>query len=125
MVFGVKDLEHANAMDDATFCDFGDVSEDSEEEENDDWVNDGPSASLDSGDKENNGGNDGLSGSGASEDEENNVGERDELTRAADGCFLGEEEYTPCFLLGLEPFVGKEFDGLEEAYDFYNMTHDS
>ncbi|KAJ4968944.1 hypothetical protein NE237_015645 [Protea cynaroides] len=99
MVFGVEDLEHANAMDDATFCDFGDVSEDSEEEENDDWVNDGPSGSLDSGDKENNGGNDGLSGSGASEDEENNVGERDELTRAADGCFLGEEEYTPCFLL--------------------------
>ncbi|KAJ4982340.1 hypothetical protein NE237_033177 [Protea cynaroides] len=120
MVFGVEDLEHANAMDDATFCDFGDVSEDSKEEENDDWVNDGPSGSLDSGDKENNGRNDGLSGSGASEDEENNVGERDELTRAADGCFLGEEEYTHCFLLGLEPFVGKEFDGLEEAYDFYN-----
>ncbi|XP_043703115.1 protein FAR1-RELATED SEQUENCE 12-like [Telopea speciosissima] len=122
MVFGVEDLEYANAMDDATVGDSRNVSKDSEEEKNIDGRNDRPSGSVDSGDKENNGGNGGLRGSGASEGEENNVGERDGLTRAADGCLsmFGEEDNTPCSLRGLEPFMGKEFDELEEAYCFYN-----
>ncbi|XP_042479090.1 protein FAR1-RELATED SEQUENCE 5-like [Macadamia integrifolia] len=106
-------------MDDARVCDSGDVSKDSEEEKNNDGGNDGPSDNFDSGDKENNRGNGGLSGSGAIEGEEKNVGERDGLTRAADAGLLGEE-YTVSSLCDLEPFIGKEFDGLEEAYDFYN-----